>query len=314
MDVAVTGASGFVGATLVRSLLARGDRVRALVRDPGAAICRLPAVRVFQGDLADPGRVPAEFVAGADVLYHCAAEIRDERRMNATNIEGTRALARLAAGRIGRWVHLSSASVYGAVRSGRIVEGSPLRPDSVYGGTKVESEAIVQAAAAAGGFGFVILRPSNVFGIGMPGVSLFKLFAMIDRGLFCFVGQPNAVMNYVHVDNAAAALVLAGTRDAAAGRTYNVSDQMPIEDLAAIVAGEIGVRRPARRLPEVPLRIVAGALGWVPGMPLAHRNLDALTQRASYASDRIREELGYEPAVSLEAGLRELARNWKQSR
>ncbi len=314
MEIAVTGATGFVGTTLVRRHLARGDTVRVLVRDPGAAVCRLPAVRAFRGTLAQPEGVPADFVAGADVLYHCAAEIYDERRMKATNIEGTHTLVRLAAGRIGRWVHLSSAAVYGAVRSGRIIENSPLQPDSVYGGTKAESEALVRTAAASGGYGVAILRPSNIFGIGMPGTSLFKLFAMIDRGLFCFVGRAQATMNYVHVDNVATALVLCGSCDGAAGRIYNVSDQMPIEYLVAIVADEIGVRRPALRLPEAPLRILASILGKLPGMPLSHRNLDALTQHASYASDRIKQELAYDPAVSFEAGLRELVRNWKQSR
>jgi nucleoside-diphosphate-sugar epimerase len=194
-----------------------------------------------------------------------------------------------------------------------ITEDSPIQPDSVYGGTKAESEAIVQAAAAAGGYGAAILRPSNIFGIGMPGTSLFRLFTMIDSGLFCFVGRLNAMMNYVHVDNVATALALCGSCDGAVGRIYNLSDQMPIEHLVAIVADEIGARRPTLRLPETPLRILASALGWLPGMPIAHRNLDALTQRASYASDRIRQELAYNPTVTLETGLRELVRNWKQS-
>lgn len=314
MEIAITGASGFVGAALVRSHLERGDSVRVLVRNLGAAVCRVPSVRAFQGDLAIAGAVPEDFVAHADVLYHCAAELRDGRRMEAVNIEGARALARLAAGRIGRWVQVSSASVYGAVRSGTVSEDSPLQPDSRYGRTKAEAETVIRAAGAAGGYGVTIVRPSNVFGPGMPGASLFKLFAMIERGLFCFVGKPRAMMNYVHVDNIVAALVRCGTHERAAGRTYNLSDQMPIENMVAIIADEIGVRRPRLRLPEPPLRVLASAFGWVPGVPLTHRNLDALTRHASYASDRIWQELAYNSVVSLEAGLRELVRRWKRGR
>lgn len=314
MEIAITGASGFVGGALVRKHLECGDTVRVLVRDPGAAVCRLPSVRNFQGDLAHADTIPADFVAGADVLYHCATEVRDERLMQAANVEGTRALARLAAGRIDRWVQVSSAAVYGAVRSGMIAEDNPLRPDSLYGRTKTESEEIVRAMAAAGGFGLAVVRPSNIFGAGMSSTALFRLFGMIEGGLFCFIGKPQAMMNYVPVDNVAAALVLCGTRAAAAGRTFNVSDQLPIEPFVAIVAEAIGVRPPTLRLPELPLRVLASALGMLPGSPLTHRHLDALTLHAWYSSENIRRELAYNPAVSLEAGLRELARYWKRRR
>ena len=314
MEIAITGASGFVGGALVRKHLERGDSIRVLARDPGAAICRLPSVRAFRGDLARAETIPADFVAGADVLYHCAAEIRDERMMEATNVRGTQALARLAAGRIGRWVQVSSASVYGAVRSGTATEDSPLQPDSVYGRTKVESEEVVRSAAASGGFGASILRPSNIFGAGMPSNALYKLIAAIERGWFFCIGEPGAVMSYMHIDNVAAAAMLCATHPAAAGRTYNVSDEMPLERLAAIVADELGTSLPALRLPEAPLRMLASVLGFLPGIPLTHRHLDALTARARYESDRIHNELAFRPAISFETGLRELVRGWKRGR
>ena len=314
MDIAITGASGFVGGALVRKHVERGDAVRVLVRDPDAAICRLPSVRIFYGDLARSETVPADLLAGADVLYHCAAEIRDERLMEATNVRGTRALARAASGQVRRWVQVSSASVYGAVRSGTVTEASPLQPDSVYGRTKAEAEEAVRAAAAGGGFGVTVLRPSNIFGAGMTSNALHKLFAAIERGWFFPVGEPGAVMNYVHVDDVAAAAVLCATHPAAAGRTYNVSDDMPLEQLVAIVAGELGTRPPALRLPEAPLRLLASVFGLLPGIPLTHRHLDAVTTRARYASDRIRNELAFRPAISFEAGLRGLVRRWKLDR
>lgn len=313
-NVAITGASGFVGRHLVRVHLARGDLVRVLTRQPQAAQTLGP-VEVVLCDLAHP-KVDALvcFCDGADVLYHCAAEIRDEHRMEATNVRGTRILAQLAAGRIGRWVQVSSAAVYGAVRSGAITEDSPIRPDSLYGRTKNESENIVLSAAADGGYETTIVRPSNTFSAGMPSTALFRLFGMLNEGMFFFIGKPRAMMNYVHLDNVATALVQCGTLDAAAGRTYNVSDQMSIERFIAIVADEIGVRCPTLRLPEPLLRVLASTLGKFPGIPLTHRNLDALTMHAWYDSDRIRRELSYNPVVSLEAGLRVLAREWKHSR
>ena len=132
--------------------------------------------------------------------------------------------------------------------------------------------------------------------------------------MFFFIGKPQAMMNYVHLDNVATALVQCGTLDTAADRTYNVSDQLSIERFIAIVADEIGVRYPSLQLPEPLLRVLAGTLGKLPGIPLTHRNLDALTMHAWYDSDRIIRELSYNPIVGLEAGLRGLAREWKRSR
>ena len=312
MDVSVTGATGFLGASLVRFHHRRGDSIRVLARDPRAAERLFPSARVFQGDLKAAQAIPVDFVAEADVLYHCAAEIYDERDVRPTNVAGTRALARLAAGKVGRWVQVSSASVYGAVRDGVVTEDSPIRPDSEYGRTKAESEATVLAEAAAGSFGATIVRPSNIFGPHMTSRSLFKLFAMISRGWFCFVGRPGAVMNYIHVDDVVGALALCGTSDAAIGRTYNLSHWISIERVAEIAADEIGVRRPSLRVPETPLRLLASLLERVPGSPLTHRNLDAITQRAHYASDRIVRDLAYNAQVDLEMGLRELVRTWQR--
>lgn len=310
MDVSITGATGFVGASLAEYHLERGDSVRVLARDPRAAAARFPSARVFHGDLKAAHAISTDFVDKVDVLYHCAAEIYDEREVTETNVAGTRALARLAAGRVRRWVQVSSVSVYGAVRAGVVTETSPIRPDSAYGRTKAESEAAVWAEAATGGFEATVVRPSNIFGPRMSSGSLFKIFAMIERGLFCFVGPPGATMNYIHVDNVASALVLCATSEAAAGRTYNLSQTISIEQLADIAADEIGVRRPSLRIPENLMRFLATALDRVPGSPLTHRNLDALTQRAQYATDRIHRELAYNAAVSFETGLRELVKTW----
>ena len=173
-NVAITGASGFIGQHLVRLHLARGDLIRVLAQQPQTAQALGP-VEIVLCDLAHP-KVDAlvSFCDGADILYHCAAEIRNEQRMEATNVQSTRTLAQLAAGRIGRWVQVSSAAVYGAVRSGTITEDSPIQPDSLYGRTKSESENIVLCAAADGGYETTIVRPSNIFSAGMPSTALFS--------------------------------------------------------------------------------------------------------------------------------------------
>ena len=179
MIVAITGGTGFVGRRLLQRHLAAGDEVRLLTRRPSApASCRR-----FEGDLAT-GRIPAAFVAGADVLYHCAGEIRSEEKMHAVHVEGTRALASMAAGTIGRWVHLSSVGVYGPRRQGDIDEAEPPAPAGVYEETKYRSEEIVLEASRNGAMQVAVLRPSIIFGEDMPNQSLRQWMAIINRGAY----------------------------------------------------------------------------------------------------------------------------------
>lgn len=313
MLVAITGGTGFIGSQLADLHLARGDPVRILVR-PGTASRPRAGVEVTEGDVTSDDDRLRHFVDDADVLYHCAAEIHDERRMETTNVRGTRALARLASGRVKRWVQVSSAAVYGKPDSVTVTEDRPVRPDTLYGKTKTEAETAVQAAASGGAYEVTIVRPSNIFGAGMRSTALFRLFEMVKRGWFFFVGKPGALMNYTSVENVAAALIACGTHPAAANRIFNVSEDMPIERFAAIIAEELGARTPSLRLPEPPLRALAALFGRLPGMPLTEARLDALTVRARYSSDRLRQELAYRPDRSLEEGLRELVRHWTDER
>src|SRR3990172_8092716 len=82
MIVGVAGGRGFVGAGVVKAPLSRGDEVSVLTRR--ACVPALPGARLFTGNLAD--RIPKACVAGAEALYHCAGELRNEARMHAVQV------------------------------------------------------------------------------------------------------------------------------------------------------------------------------------------------------------------------------------
>jgi nucleoside-diphosphate-sugar epimerase len=130
------------------------------------------------------------FVDGADVLYHCAGEVRNMGFMEMVHVEGTRRLVDAAAGRIGRWVQLSSVGAYGKQRGGVVMEESVLNPCGTYEVTKVKSDSLAASGAANGAFDYVIVRPSNVYGVEMSNRSLFSLISMIQRGLFFLSARP----------------------------------------------------------------------------------------------------------------------------
>ncbi len=311
MIAGVTGATGFVGRLVVEQLAARGDRVRILTRRDGGDGATPPGIERVRADLNGPPDELSAFVDGLDVLYHCAGETRDEARMRATNVDGTRNLLAAAAGRIGRWVQLSSVGAYGPHPTGLVTEDEPPHPEGEYEVTKTEADQLVSARAAASGFPYSILRPCKILGVGMRDRSLLAMFALARRGAFFYIGRPGAILNYVHVSDVARALALAGTQPAASARTYNLARQITVEAFAAAIARALGVRPPWLRLPEKPVRLLARMTSWIPRNPLTMGRIRGLTSRTVYSSERIERELGYRYSVSIEQGLEELVAAWR---
>ena len=319
MNVAITGGTGFIGRHLIARHCQRGDRVRYLTRQHAPP--RIVNATAFVGSLDSSIDVLGPFVRGADVLYHCAAELRNKSEMQNTNVCGTENLVVAANGEIGRWVQLSSTGVYGRhhnvdrILRGEIDEDVSAAPENAYESSKLASDNLVRAAAAQNGFSAVVVRPSNVYGADMPNQSLFQLIKLIDRGWFFFIGREGASANYVPVENVIDAMLLCATaRLSENGRVYIVSDHRPLEALVQIIASALKIGSPQRRFPEHLIRTACTIVGKLPGFPLSTSRIDALTDRSIFRIDRIQSELGYENHVSMEAGMGELVRQYQNSR
>ncbi|MFZ3018236.1 MAG: NAD-dependent epimerase/dehydratase family protein [Gallionella sp.] len=312
MIVAITGGTGFIGQKLVARLIEDGNVVRLLTRR-SPAFAASGSLEVHECDLlaAQPDEL-AKILDGVEVLYHCAGQLKDANVMRALHVDATRKLAEAASGRIRHWVQLSSVGVYGSLKVGIVTEESALNPIGEYEVTKAESDGIVADAASNGGFGYSILRPSNVFGTEMANQSLFAMISMIHRDLFFFIGNPGASANYIHVDNVVDALVLCGEKTEADGQLYNLSDHRTMEQFIAVIAESLARPIPSLRVPEWSIRLPARLLGGIPGFPLTELRVDALIGRAIYSTTKIEHELGYWHIVSMEAGLKELVSSWQQ--
>ena len=159
MKVGVTGGNGFIGSQLVNRHIELGDEVHFLSRNKDRKIKGAP---LFVGDLSIEESL-LEFVNEIDVLYHCAAEIIDESKMEATNIFETENLIKAASGKIKHWVQLSSDGVYGPIDKGLITENQPYNPINAYEKSKLKSDLLVLEASKQQFFTSIIIRPSNVF-------------------------------------------------------------------------------------------------------------------------------------------------------
>jgi nucleoside-diphosphate-sugar epimerase len=304
--VAVTGAGGFVGQALVRRLSADGVRVRVLTRGGGATAWD-DSVEVHRADLlsSDPAAL-ARFAAGADVLYHCAAELSDPGSMHSVNVVGTHNLLAASNGRVGRWVQLSSVGVYGGSREGTITEETIPEPGNMYERTKLEADRAVIETCDRQGTAWAILRPAIVFGSTMPSGSVRALLRAIASGRFFFIGRPGATLPYVHVHDVAYALALCGSAASAVKQVFNVADPCTIESFVAEAARLLKCEMPTLRLPEFPIRCAARLLGSLPGFPLTLSRVDALSRRVRYPDDRLRERTGFRPIVGWRSGLADL--------
>jgi nucleoside-diphosphate-sugar epimerase len=308
--IAITGGTGFIGRRLIARHVALGDEVRYLTRKTEQSIVGAEAII---GDLAVVASLHP-LVQDADVLYHCAAELHNAYKMYATNVQGTENLLTAVDSnsefRQLRWVQLSSTGVYGSKPAHDVHEDTPLNPNNAYEISKAKADTLVYQSMLEQKLQGVILRPSNVYGVDMPNQSLFQLINMIKRGLFFFIGDKAAVVNYIHVDNVINALLLCGTATLPSNaRSYIVSDSCLLTEFVAVIASELQVPCPTKRLPEALLRFAAQLGQLLPRFPLTPSRVDALTYHHCYKTNRIESELGYQHTISIQQGISELARH-----
>ncbi|HJQ75081.1 MAG TPA: dTDP-glucose 4,6-dehydratase [Gaiellaceae bacterium] len=305
MRLLVTGAAGFIGSNFVRLRLAGhpGDHVVALdlltyAGDP-RNLDGLD-VRLVEGDIGDlelVERVLAE--EEIDVVVNFAAEshnslaVVDPGRFFRTNVLGTQTLLEAARRRgVARFHHVSTCEVYGDLpldSEESFTEESPYRPRTPYNASKAAADHAVRAYSETFGLPVTITNCSNNYGprqFPEKVVPLFLTNALDDRELPLYASTQNR-REWLHVDDHCRAidLVLA---DGRVGETYNVGsgDERSIEEIADLVVELTG--KPASLKTIVPDR---------PGHD----------RRYLLDSAKLARELGWQPEVSFEDGLRATA-------
>lgn len=322
--VLVTGASGFTGGHLCRHLVTKGYDVRALVRKTSNIndLKKLD-VEIAVGDITEPGSLD-KAVKGIEIVYHVAALYRQENVPRKlfwdVNVNGTKNLleASLGAG-VQRFIHCSTVGVQGEISNPPANETHPYNPGDEYQMSKMEGEKLACHFFRENEFPGVIVRPVGIYG---PGDTRFlKLFKHIKNGKFIMFGSGNVLYHLTYIDDLVHGFQLCGEKKEALGQTYNIcgNEYVTLNQLVAIIAEALKVPAPRIRLPFWPLWVagvlcegICKPLGIEP--PIYRRRADFFRKDRAFDISKAKRDLGYEPKVDLETGIRLTAEWYRENK
>jgi dTDP-glucose 4,6-dehydratase len=316
MKILVTGGAGFIGSAVVRRAMAQGHSVvnldaltYAACLDNVADVADLPGYVFEHADIRDATALNRIFTEHApDAVLHLAAESHVDRSIDGpgafieTNVTGTYTLLQAARdywesrGRFDgfRFHHVSTDEVFGSLGpTGLFTEETPYAPNSPYSASKAASDHLVRAWGETYGLPVVMTNCSNNYGpYHFPEklIPVVILNALAGKPIPVY-GAGENVRDWLYVEDHAEAL-LTVLQKGALGRCYNVGGNAEARniDLVRTICGLLDELRPT-------VRPYAELITFVEDRP---------GHDARYAIDasRIRDELGWEPSVTLDEGLR----------
>lgn len=277
--VTVFGGSGFLGRHVVRALANRGYNVRVAVRRPDLAghlkpIGNVGQVQLVQANLRYRRSVDAA-VQGADVVINLVSVLQSFGRQtfDAVNVFGARAVAEAARKSGARLIHISAI-------------GSDTESTSEYGATKGDGEKVVFKTVKDA----VIFRPSIVFG---PEDDFFNRFGAMARlsPAIPLIGGGTTLLQPVYVGDVAEAIALAADGKAAPGKIYELGGPRTatFRECMEIMLQQIARKRWLVSLPWFVASAMGKAIGWLPGAPITHDQVEML-KSDNVVSDKAKKE------------------------
>lgn len=315
----VTGASGFIGQHLCRSLKARGVTVRALMRTPGVGAWDQQQC----ADIAE--KIPVSAMDGVDTVFHLAgkAHALSERHQDADdyrriNTEGTVRLFELAKSTaVKRFIFFSSVKVMGEGGEECQDEDTIPAPETPYGFSKLAAERQIIAVAPDSDLHVVILRLPKVYGAGCGG-NLSRMLSAVDRGRFPPLAKLDNQCSMIHVHDVVKAAMLVALDPNAARRCFIITDGATYSTtrIYEMMRAALGRGQATWTMPLPMLRLLA-LVGDLIGLITRRRfaidsdAFEKLTTSACYQSSKIRDELGFANEFDFELGLPEMIRAYR---
>jgi dihydroflavonol-4-reductase len=308
MTTLVTGATGFVGSAVARVLVARGHKLRIMVR-PTSDRRNLEGLdaEIVTGDLTDQSSL-ARAVTGCRYVLHVAADYRfwvpDPAAMLQANVDGTVAILR-AARQAGaeRVVYTSSVAALGLVGDGSAAdETTPAKEAEfvgVYKRSKYLAEQAVLDLARTESVPVVIVNPAAP--VGPRDIKPTPTGKMIlDAAAGRVPAYIDTGLNIVHVDDVAEGHALALERGRIGEKYVLGGENLLLKDVLRLVADVAGSRPPIMQVPEAvvwPVALVMEGVARLTGIPpmMTRNHLKMARKKMFYSSAKAIAELGYQP-------------------
>jgi nucleoside-diphosphate-sugar epimerase len=307
----VTGATGLLGSHVAEQLQMRNEVVRALVRPASdTAFLRQLGVEIHRGDLQDPQAVQ-KAVAGAELVYHCAARVGDWGSWSDFQtqvIDATRHVVEAcrAAG-VGRLLHVSSVAVYGHPSARKCITedeplGQRLRFLDHYCRAKMQAEALVRSLGPAA----TVVRPSWFYG-PRDRNSLPRLVNALRGGWVKILGSGDNLLNLLYAADVADGIIRAANQPEAAGQAYHLCSDGEITQRQFLdaLSQALGLP-PVQRQVGPAFAYVGGLLGdiiarvcrWKRAPYISRYSVSLMARPVNFSSAKARQQLGWRPQVS----------------
>jgi nucleoside-diphosphate-sugar epimerase len=323
MRILVTGGTGFTGRALVKRLIAEGHEVVALDYKEGLKTGELRdmGAEVVIGSVTDKATIK-KCMKNVEIVHHLAAAFREmnvpDSYYREVNVGGTRnALEAAYNENVKKFIYCSTCGVHGNIDNPPGDEDAPIQPADYYQQTKYEAEPIVHEFYNKG-MKTVILRPAAIYGPGDP-ERFFMIFKRVAGGRFPMFGNGKTYYHPLYIDNLIDAHMLSMEDGKGDGKAYLIADEdyIEIEELVKKVADAMNVQVSIPHFPVMPL-VVAGHIcekmckpfGITP--PIFPRRVDWYRQNRAFKIDKAKRDLGYQPRIDLDEGLRRTARWYKE--
>lgn len=313
MRLLVTGAAGFIGSNFVRmissgalqgisSVIVLDKLTYAGVEENLSSVENLSRYQFFQGDICDLKQV-SELISEVDGVVNFAAESHVDRSISGatdfvqTNIVGVQVMldAIKDSGRDLRFLQVSTDEVYGSIEKGSWTEEWPLLPNSPYAASKASGELLARSYNRTHGMNVVITRCSNNYGTHHFPEKLIPLFItnLLEGKKVPVYGTGKNVRDWLHVDDHCRGIykVLMNGRS---GEVYNIGGGRELTNLEIT-----GLILHAMGADESSIQYVEDRKGH--------------DLRYSVDWSKINQELGYEPQVKFEDGLRETIQWYREN-
>ncbi len=324
MRVLITGGTGFIGSQLALRCLQRKDDVRVFgqlntdAETENGRTLENRGADIILGSVTETEKI-INAVQGVEVVFHLAAAQHEvnvpDRVFWDVNVRGTEEIlaASIQSG-VRRFVHGSTIGVYGSALTGMMDENSALKPDNLYGKTKLAGEQAVIAAKDQ--LSVVVIRISETYGPGDR--RLLKLFKGINQNLFFVIGKGDNIHHLIYIQDLIDGFLIAADESSNDGEIFVLAGREPLTttEMIRTIAEVLGQKPPRFHLPLLPFMLMAAAmeitlkpLGIQP--PLHRRRMDFFIKSYLFSQKKAHAKLGFNPKYGFYEGAQKTAEWYK---